>query len=123
MKIESHILLIVPIALYGCQVWTLKKAEEKQLLVFEMAALRKILGIHIMDKIRNENIRMALNLTDTIMQKVHERQHKWLRHIVRMDENRNGNTALHGGVEWNTLKRTPNNNMVKINIGKIYVVK
>jgi len=40
---------------YCCEAWTLKKAEEKQLLVFETAALRKILGIHIMDKKRNEN--------------------------------------------------------------------
>jgi len=60
--------LIVPIALYGHEARTHKKSEEK-LLVFEMAALRKILGIHIMDKMRNENIRMALNLSDTIVQK------------------------------------------------------
>jgi len=51
-------------------------------IVFEMAALRKIglLGIHIMDKVRVENIRRALDLTDTIVQKVHERQHRWIGH-------------------------------------------
>jgi len=48
--------LIVPIALYGCEAWNLQKAEEKQLLVFEMATLRKILGIHIMDKMRKETV-------------------------------------------------------------------
>ena len=95
-KMRLYNALIVPIALYGCETWTLRKAEEKQLLVFEMAALRKILRIHIMDKIRNENIRKALNLTDTIVQKVHERQHKWLGHVLRMDGNRITNTALHG---------------------------
>jgi len=52
---------LVPIALYGCEAWTLKKAEEKQLILFEMAALRKILGIPIMDKMRNKNIRRAPN--------------------------------------------------------------
>jgi len=49
--------LIVPIALYGCETWTLRKAEERQLLVFEMASLRKILGFRIMDKMSNEDIR------------------------------------------------------------------
>jgi len=43
---ELYNALIVPIALYGSKTWTLWKAEEK-LLVFEMAALRKILGVHI----------------------------------------------------------------------------
>jgi len=50
----------------------LRKMKKTTILVFEMAALRKILGIHIMDKMRNENIRMALKMTDTIVQKVHE---------------------------------------------------
>jgi len=46
-----------------------KKAEERQLLMFDMTALRKILDIHIMDKMRNEHIRRAVNLSDTIVQK------------------------------------------------------
>jgi len=46
--------------------WT----AEKQLLVFEMAEHSKILGIHTMEKIKQENIRVALNLTDTIVHKV-----------------------------------------------------
>jgi len=99
--------------MYGCAAWTLKKAEEKQLLVFEVAALRKILGIHIMDKMRNENITTALNLTDTIVQKVHERQHKWLGHIVRMDENSDPNTALHGRVEGTPGRGRPRTTWLK----------
>ena len=38
-------------------------------------------------------------MTDTIVQKVHERQRKWLGHVLHMDENRIAYTALHGGVE------------------------
>jgi len=60
-----------------CEEWTFEKAEEK-LLVFKMAAFRKILSINIMNKMINENIRRALNLTDTIVQKVRERQHRRL---------------------------------------------
>ncbi len=42
---------------------------EKQLLVFEMAALRKILGVRIIDKMRNDDIRKALNQTEAIIKK------------------------------------------------------
>jgi len=34
--------------------WTLRKAKENELLGFNVAALREILGIHIIDKMRNE---------------------------------------------------------------------
>ncbi len=60
--------LILPITLYGCEAWRLRSAEDKKLL-FEMAALRKILGVCIIDKMRNDDIRKALNQTEMIMQK------------------------------------------------------
>ena len=68
-------------------------------MVFEMAALRRILGVHIMDKMRNEHIRDTLNMTETIIQQVHKRQHIWLGHVLRMNENRIAKTTLHGRIE------------------------
>ncbi len=68
-------------ALYGCEAWTLRSAEEKQLLVFEMAALRKILGVRIIDEMRNDDIRTALNQTEAIMKNL---QHQWLGRVLRM---------------------------------------
>jgi len=41
-----------------------RRTEEIQILAFEMAALRKVLGIHIMDIMSNENNNLAFNLTD-----------------------------------------------------------
>jgi len=76
-----------------------------------MAALRKILGIHITYKMRNKNIRMALNLTDTIAQKVRERQHKWHGHIGRMDKNKVAKLLYCTADRRNTEKRTQTNNM------------
>jgi len=49
--------------------------------------------MHIIDKMTNENIRAALNLTDTNVQQVHERQHKWLGHGLPMTENWIANNA------------------------------
>jgi len=36
-KMRLYRALIQPIALYGCETWTLRKAEERKLLVFEMS--------------------------------------------------------------------------------------
>ena len=70
--------LIIPIALYGCQIWTLNQAAENKILVFEMAVLRKILGITRLDKIRNVDIRTGLGCNKTLVQVIHERQHRWM---------------------------------------------
>jgi len=87
------------IAFNGRKTWTLWKAEEKQLFEHKMAAFRKIRGIHIMDKWYMKTSEQLAIWQDTIVQKVHERQQEWLRHVVWMDKNRIANTALQGGAE------------------------
>ena len=52
-----------------------------------------------MDRMKNEDIRKALNQTETIVQRVHEKQHQWLGHVIRMDKNRIANIVLHGRVD------------------------
>ncbi len=72
-------------------------AEENQLLVFEMAALRKILGVRIIDKMRNDDSRKALNQTEAIKK---NGQHQWFGHVLRMDKNRIASITVHGRVEY-----------------------
>ena len=67
--------------------------------VFEMAALRKIAGVKLIDKIRNESIRERLGQRRTIVNEVHERQNRWLGQVLRMDDNRIPKTILEGRVE------------------------
>jgi len=73
--------LIVRIASYGSERFTHRKAGEKYTRSksdenqLRLSKILKILGIHIVDKMRNEVIRVAVNLTVTIMQTA---QHKWL---------------------------------------------
>jgi sorting nexin-29 len=98
-KMRLYRSLIQPIALYGCETWTLRAKEESMLNVFEMAALRKIAGVKLIDKIRNEAIREQLGQRRTIVNEVHERQNRWLGHVLRMDGNRIPITTLEGRVE------------------------
>jgi hypothetical protein len=97
-KMRLYKSLIQPIALYGCESWTLRQAEENKLNAFEMSALRKILGVKRLDKIRNEYIRARTNCTKTIVELVYEMQHKWLGHVLRMNRARIAPTVLQGKV-------------------------
>jgi len=58
-----------------------------------------------MENMRNEHSIIALNFSDSIVQSVQENNTlASLGHVLRLDENRIVNTALHGRVEG-TLKR------------------
>src|SRR5580693_6628904 len=48
--------LVIPIALYGCETWTLNKADRKKLQSFETKCLRKILGVTWREHITNKEI-------------------------------------------------------------------
>ena len=73
--------------------------HENKLLVFEMAALRRMLGVSRRDKIRNVDIRERLGVKETLVQKVYQRQHTWLGHVWRMNNERIAKFALEGKVE------------------------
>ena len=80
--------LILLIAIYGAESWTLRQADKRQLDTFEMRCLRVILGVSLMDKIRNEEIRQRLHLPTTICDEVSKRRLKLFGHVVRMPPHR-----------------------------------
>ena len=53
-----------------------------------MRCLRVILGVSLMDNIRNEEIRQRLHLPTTICDEVSKRRLKWFGHVVRMPPHR-----------------------------------
>jgi hypothetical protein len=58
--------LIRPLAIYASETWTLLELDQRKLEFFEMRCLRAILGVTILDRMRNEHIRKQLNTNDTI---------------------------------------------------------
>ena len=65
LKIRLYKALILPIAIYGSEIWTMRKQEVNSLLVFEMKCLRAILRVTKYDRLTNTNIRKSLNVTET----------------------------------------------------------
>ena len=88
LKIRIYKALIRPIATYGSDSWTIRKEDSNRLEAFEMRCLRTIAGVHIMDRIRNSDIRERLNITQTICQEISKRRMKWFGHIARMPHHR-----------------------------------
>ena len=72
-----------------------------------MAALRTILGVRKLDKIRNDEIRKIVGCVNTLEQLVYARQHKWLEHVLRMDHERIAKTILQGKVEGTRKRGKP----------------
>jgi len=54
MKIRLMKALVWPVAIYGCESWTLRKNEETRIEAFEMKGLRKILQVSWTAKKTNE---------------------------------------------------------------------
>ena len=73
LKIRLYYSLIVPIAIYASETWTLLVEDERRFHSFEMKCLRNILGVSLRDRLKNEKIKQLLNvdksLTDMIRKK------------------------------------------------------
>ena len=83
LKIRLYKALILPIAIYGSETWTMRKQEVNSLLVFEMKCLRAILRVTKYDRLTNTNIRKSLNVTETIEEVIIKRQLRWFGHVAR----------------------------------------
>ena len=46
------------------------------------------IGVRLMDKVRNEDIRRRLNITNTICEDITKRRLKWFGHVARMPPDR-----------------------------------
>src|SRR6218665_3085952 len=90
---------VVPVLLYGSECWSLRKEDERRLLVAEMSWLGRIIGRSRREKVRNEQTREELGAQETVVQKMKKRRLQWFGHVERMDGKRLPNAALHGHVE------------------------
>ena len=78
---------IFPVAIYGCEAWTITKNDEKKIDAFEMKCYRKILRIPWTAKETNESIRAELNIKELhLMKTIRRLKLKYFGHIKRHDD-------------------------------------
>jgi len=97
LKIKLYRTIILPVALYGRETWSLTLREERRLRVFENRVLRRIFGPKRDEvtgewrKLHNEEIN-DLHCSPNIVRVIKSRRMRWVGHVARMGEGR--------GVYW-----------------------
>ena len=66
LKVRLYYALIVPIAIYASETWTLLTEDERKLEVFENFCLRTILGVTLRDRVRNTKVKSELKIERSI---------------------------------------------------------
>jgi hypothetical protein len=102
--IEGSI-IILPVVLYGCEIWSLTLREERRLRVFENRVLRRIFGpkrdkvTRDWRKLHNEefNVLYCSPNTDRVIKL---RRMRWAGHVARMWDRRGVYWVL-----WGNLRR------------------
>jgi hypothetical protein len=101
VKIKIYKTLILPVVLYGCEIWSLTLREEHRLRVFENRVLRRIFGPKRdevtggLRKLHNEELR-GLYSSPSIIRVIKARRMKCAGHVACMGEVRSACNILVG---------------------------
>ena len=87
-KMKLYWELVLPVLMYGSECWTLRKEDERRLLVAEMEWLRRIRNRSRRERIRNEKTRGELGMEETVIEKITRRRLTWFGHVERMEGKR-----------------------------------
>src|SRR6218665_3184119 len=102
-KMKLYWALVLPVLMYGSECWTLRKENERGLLVAEMAWLRRIRR----ERIRNETAREELGAEETVIEKIKRKRLRPTALDTWKGCKRLPNAALHGHVRGETSRRKP----------------
>ena len=86
LKIRLYKALILPIAIYGAETWSLTKVDEQKLAVFENNCIRTILGVRLQDRVSLTQLRKRAKLQTPIALVIKKRRLSWFGHVARLPE-------------------------------------
>jgi hypothetical protein len=104
VKMRIYRTVILPVALYGCESWSLRLREESGLRIFENRVLKRIFGPK-RDEVTGECRRLhnkelyALYSSPNIIRVIKSRRLRWAGHVARTGERRGAYRALAGKPE------------------------
>jgi len=93
-KLRLYNALVVSVALYGAETWTLTKSDEQKLESFQMSCLRRILGICWFDFVPNVSV-MNQTQQQSIHNRIRDRRISVFGHVRRLQESLPAHEALH----------------------------
>jgi hypothetical protein len=106
-KVRVYEALVLSVLLYNSETWTLKGSDEARLRVFEMSVLRRICGVSLRDRWRNEEIKTRLEVEHDIVEKIRRRRLSYFGHVSRMKPERIPARVLHGWIHGSRPRGRP----------------
>ena len=73
--------VIVPMALYGAEVWRIRSAVKRKVNVLEMKCLRSLVGLSLMDRVRNDEVRRRAGIERELASRADQRVLSWFGHM------------------------------------------
>ena len=112
LKTKLNILkcYIYSIFTYGCEAWTLSKASENKIEVFEMWCLRQMSNIKWKDRVTNEKVLEKLQTSRQLLKNIQKRKLRYFGHIKR--KNNLLTTSMEGKVQGRRPRGRPRNNWI-----------
>ena len=104
LKIKIYKTIILPVILYGCEIWSHTLREEQRLRVFENKVLRRVFGPKRDEvtgewrRLHNEELNDLSSLPN-IGRVVKSSRMRWAGHVARMGEDRGVHRVLVGKPE------------------------
>lgn len=105
-KIAIYRAAVLPVLLYGAEVWVLSVKESRRLEVFHRKCLRIILGITKRDHWTNEKVLEETSMCE-VGELVTRSRLRWLGHVVRMGEDRLPPRVLYGSMAGKGTRGKP----------------
>lgn len=87
LRLEALQTCIIPTLTYGSQTWTLTKEQELKIQRCQRRMERKILDIKLVDKVRNEELRLRSGIEEAHKQ-ARELKWRWGGHVARLPADR-----------------------------------
>lgn len=103
MQTKKRILEVIveSILTYGAEGWSLSEGQKSKIQAVEMDGIRRGARISRLEKRRNEDVRRIMNMEESVIARIENRQLQWYGHVRRMDEGRWPNVLL----QWSPAGR------------------
>ena len=75
--------IVWPVAVYGCESWTLRAADSKRLQAFEMPCCRRMLKISWTEHRTNDSVLNEMRTERQILETVKRRKPQYFGHVIR----------------------------------------
>jgi len=98
--------MVMPVLMYGCEAWALRKEQRSKIQATQMNALRRIEGVCWKDRITNDEILWRLGQVG-VLERVKKRQEEWKGRLERMSSERCTKRAFEGVVEGRRPRGRP----------------